>query len=211
MDTIQKQKLRREYCHRNYLKHRKHVLKRTRQWAINHPEKVLKAARKWRRNHPEKAKASTKRWRSLNPERRLAQKKRWYLKNHKMIREYWKQFNANKKPSVNQRLNNRMRALLNYSLRNGKGGRRWEELVGYTLFELKQHLESQFADNMNWEIFMRGKGEIHIDHIIPRSAFRFNSPEDQGFKDCWALKNLQPLWAKDNLSKGSKCNLMKAS
>jgi len=44
----------------------------------------------------------------------------------------------------------------------------------------------------------------HIDHIRPISAFSFTVPEDPEFKECWALNNLQPLWAFDNLSKGGK-------
>jgi hypothetical protein len=38
----------------------------------------------------------------------------------------------------------------------------------------------------------------------PITAFNFNTPEDIDFKRCWALSNLQPLWARDNLSKQNK-------
>ncbi len=34
--------------------------------------------------------------------------------------------------------------------------------------------------------------------------FLFESTEDDGFRECWTLSNLQPLWAKDILIKGSK-------
>jgi hypothetical protein len=44
----------------------------------------------------------------------------------------------------------------------------------------------------------------HINHVIPISAFNFSSPEDIDFKKCWALKNLRPLWAKDNFSKNAR-------
>jgi hypothetical protein len=44
---------------------------------------------------------------------------------------------------------------------------------------------------MSWERF----SEIHIDHIIPRSHFEYESEEDEQFKQCWALSNLQPRWA----------------
>ena len=40
--------------------------------------------------------------------------------------------------------------------------------------------------------------------IIPKSAFNFETAEDADFKKCWALENLQPLWAKDNLRKSNK-------
>ncbi|GAG78004.1 unnamed protein product, partial [marine sediment metagenome] len=47
-------------------------------------------------------------------------------------------------------------------------------------------------------------GEIHIDHKIPVSVFNFSKAEHMDFKKCWALKNLQPLWAIDNQTKNAK-------
>jgi 5-methylcytosine-specific restriction endonuclease McrA len=44
----------------------------------------------------------------------------------------------------------------------------------------------------------------HIDHIVPLSSFLFDTPDDPGFKSAWALANLQPLWAKENMSKGNR-------
>lgn len=76
----------------------------------------------------------------------------------------------------------------------------WEVLVGYTLTDLKNHLESRFLPGMTWENY----GEWHIDHIKPRAAFSFETSEDPQFKECWSLSNLQPLWAIDNLRKNCK-------
>jgi hypothetical protein len=45
-------------------------------------------------------------------------------------------------------------------------------------------------------------GQWHIDHIIPLSSF--NLLEEQQFKIACHYTNLQPLWAKENLSKGNK-------
>lgn len=73
-------------------------------------------------------------------------------------------------------------------------------LCGFTVMELHKHLESQFTDGMSWD----NMGEWHIDHIRPVKSFNFISTECEDFKKCWALNNLQPLWAKDNLSKGNK-------
>ncbi len=47
-------------------------------------------------------------------------------------------------------------------------------------------------------------GEWHIDHVVPASNFSYDSFEDKEFKDCWALSNLQPLWAEENLKKGDR-------
>lgn len=86
------------------------------------------------------------------------------------------------------------------SLKGNKAGRHWETLVPYTLEDLKQHLENLFRPKMSWNNY----GEWHVDHKIPRSKFKFTNSEDKGFQECWALKNLQPLWAEENLRKYNK-------
>lgn len=83
--------------------------------------------------------------------------------------------------------------------RGGKSNK-VECMLGYTISELKHHLESLFVDGMTWDAFIDGK--IHIDHIIPQSSFDLTSVEQWG--RCWSLSNLQPLWASDNLSKSDR-------
>ena len=100
-------------------------------------------------------------------------------------------------------LRHRIGTALRSSMKKGeKAGRSQEMLLGYTRKELAAHLESLFTEGMTWEKFM--KGEIHIDHVIPVSYFRPDSADSPEFKACWALSNLQPLWATDNLKKGAK-------
>ena len=53
---------------------------------------------------------------------------------------------------------------------------------------------------MGWDNY----GEWHVDHIRPIASFNFESVDCAEFKECWSLDNLQPLWAFDNLSKGTK-------
>ena len=87
----------------------------------------------------------------------------------------------------------------------GKKHRHWEDLVGYTLEELKNHLEKQFLPGMNWgNHTLKG---WHIDHIIPQSFFEFKDYDDTEFKMCWALNNLQPLWWYDNLTKHTEIKI----
>jgi len=100
------------------------------------------------------------------------------------------------------KLNNRVRASINAHLkRRGKSKRhKTFDILGYTPIQLMKHLESQFVEGMSWD----NMSEWHIDHIRPVASFTFDSVDDPEFKACWALENLQPLWATDNLSKGAK-------
>lgn len=76
-----------------------------------------------------------------------------------------------------------------------KGGRRTFDILGYGVEELKTHLESLFTDGMNWENY----GDWHIDHIKPIAVFIREGMIDP--REINKLSNLQPLWAKDNMSK----------
>ena len=72
------------------------------------------------------------------------------------------------------------------------------ELVGCTIPFLRGYLEAKFKDGMTWE----NHGEWHIDHIKPCASFNLLNEEEQ--YECFHYKNLQPLWASENLSKGDK-------
>jgi len=109
--------------------------------------------------------------------------------------------NAKRSISARGRINNGVRARIHKSLRARGGNKRnrpWESLVGYTVAELKLHIERQFRRGMSWKNY--GK-RWHIDHIRPLSSFDFKSPDDASFREAWALTNLQPLWAGDNQTK----------
>jgi len=86
------------------------------------------------------------------------------------------------------------------ALKGKKAGRKWEELVGYSVEDLMKHIEKQFEQWMNWDNY----GKWHIDHIKPQSLFNYTSAEDEEFKQCWSLDNLQPLEAIENIKKGNK-------
>lgn len=126
--------------------------------------------------------------------------RRAYAKNIQPIMNEREKIRSRTDPPF--QLNRRMRCLMWAGLKKAKGGRSWQELTGYSLDTLRHHIENRFKDGMTWGRFLAG--EIHIDHIIPRAAFNFIHPEDPDFKKCWSLKNLQPLWATDNLIKSDK-------
>jgi hypothetical protein len=130
------------------------------------------------------------------------------------------------KPDKNQRNNNiRKKRLANdpayklyyfisnvirSALNGNKSGKSLNKYLSYTSKELKEHIESLFEPWMNWENWGTynlktwndnnvATWKWQIDHIIPHSSFKYNSMEDIEFKKCWALSNLRPYSAKQNL------------
>lgn len=164
---------------KNREKHRKICLKSY----YTNREKRIKSAILWAKNNPEKR-------REYDKQRRTSEK---YKKRQRL-------YNKKKRSTVIGKLNESMAVGIRTSLCGNKKGRHWESLVGYTAKQLKLHLGKKFKKGMTWDNY----GEWHIDHIIPISVFNFEKPEDDDFKKCWGLKNLQPLWKIENIKKGNK-------
>ena len=72
------------------------------------------------------------------------------------------------------------------------------ELTGCELPFLKGYIEAKFVEGMTWE----NHGSWHLDHVRPCCSFDLTQEEEQ--KKCFHYTNLQPLFAKENLSKGGK-------
>lgn len=72
--------------------------------------------------------------------------------------------------------------------------------MGYSSSQLVKHIESLWVEGMSWSNHTRDGW--HIDHIKPISLFIKEGITDPKIVN--ALSNLQPLWAKDNMSKGAK-------
>ena len=82
-----------------------------------------------------------------------------------------------------------------------KNGQSILKHLSYTMKELKDHLEKQFDSKMSWDNYGR---YWHIDHIYPQSLLPYTNMEEENFKKCWALSNLQPLEAIANIKKSNK-------
>ena len=73
-------------------------------------------------------------------------------------------------------------------------------LIGCTPAFCRAHLESLFEEGMSWE--NHGIHGWHIDHKIPLASFDLTDHAQQRL--AFHYTNLQPLWWRVNLSKGSK-------
>lgn len=98
------------------------------------------------------------------------------------------------------RIRNNIAAQMHYHLKS-KNGRHVFELLGYSCKDLMGHLESLFKPGMTWANY--GK-YWHIDHKIPASWFIYDDADSEEFKKCWALSNLQPLEASQNVKKNNR-------
>lgn len=164
-------------------------------------ERLSEAHKAYAHKNREQVAAKQREWREANRTRVLQDKRDWNLANRDRLRPIKRdraRFRWGSDPSF--RLGRLLSHAIRESIKGRKAGRRWESLVGYSVDDVIAHLEAQFVAGMCWENY----GEWHIDHIKPVSAFRFDSPDDPQFADCWRLSNLQPLWAIDNLRKGAK-------
>ena len=145
---------------------------------------MQKYMRKWRDDNRESYRRYQRKWREDNREKVNRDRRNW-MKDPK------------------NRIDNSMRCLIWLSLKGKKAGRKWQELVGYTITDLLLHLEKQFDDKMTFDNY---GSYWEIDHIRPRSSFKYETTEDIEFKKCWGLENLQPLEAQENRRKGKRMN-----
>jgi hypothetical protein len=172
--------------------------------------------REYRRANPEQFAEYERRRHAKDAEKRRERSRRYYERNRDQLREQQREYRAENharllkvkrdqaikdradgKFAANKSISGRIRN----SLKGAKNGASWESLAGYTRAELIAHLERQFLKGMSWRNY--GK-RWHVDHIRPVSSFEFSSSNDPGFKECWALINLRPLWKGQNLSKHAK-------
>lgn len=151
-------------------------------------------------------------WLVNNKETRNLSNKQYRQNNRQQIRDYYKKYrlkpsfkeNRRKYENNQRKISNIYKVRANLRKRIGsffKGkdkSKSTEKLLGCSYKDLIIYLENKFTDGMNWENY--GLYGWHIDHIIPLSS----ASDIISLEKLCHYSNLQPLWAKDNLSKGNK-------
>ena len=172
---------------------------RKRAYREANPEKVAAGLKAWQEANSEKEAARKKTYRETNREKELARKKAYREANREKVAARKKAYIANN-PQAKAAINLRVRIGLALRAANASKSARTVELLGASIEEVRAHLEAQFKLGMSWDNWsLEG---WHIDHIKPCASFDLTDPEQQ--KVCFHYSNLQPLWAKDNLSKGDR-------
>jgi hypothetical protein len=157
-------------------------------WYEKNRQKRLDYFSEWQKNNRNKLNIYHKEWREKNIDKHR-ERKRVYQKHKRHTDPLYKLIS-----------NFRSAIYIVLKENNLQKYGHYFDILGYTPEQLIVHLEKQFNDGMNWDNY----GEWHIDHIKPISSFIFEGSEDEEFKKCWSLDNLQPMWGLENIKKGNK-------
>ena len=163
-----------------YNKNKDHLNEIKKEYYKNNREKMLKINKEYREQHKQEVQFKKNEWQRTHKEYRRQKYK------EKVASDPLYKLKIKLRNSIKSRL---------YS-KNIKPNKRTEEILGCTIEQFKEHIEKQFVEGMSWE----NKGKWHLDHIIPLASAK---SEEEVIKLCH-YTNFQPLWAIDNLKKGSR-------
>lgn len=185
------------------------------QYKLDNKETIKEYKKQFNANNKEAIKEYKKQYRLDHKEIIKENRRNYNLQNRGMINKYQRtKYENNSAFKLRQIISSSIRKILKI---NGmsKGGSSFIQSIGYTIQELRDHLEKQFEPWMTWH--NHGKYDVktwddvdsntwtwQIDHIVPHSTFNYTSMKDQTFKDCWRLSNLRPLSAKQNIKEGNR-------
>ncbi len=152
------------------------------QHRIKYKERL--AAMEHRRNQTESRKASRSKYKKSE-------------KHRKWSSSYER---ARKALDINYKLKVNLRGRFYHAIKDGAKGGSAVKALGCSIKELRAYLQSRFKVGMTWNNWSRTGW--HIDHIIPLNNFDLSDP--QQVEIACHYSNLQPLWAKENMRKGSR-------
>jgi hypothetical protein len=178
------------------------------EYYLSRQEEIKEKFRENRLKDPEKYKERDKTYYLKKREKKgYKETRRKYYENNKKIIS--NRMNERKRErrlfDVKWNLDNRISLSIWHSLKERKNGISWKNILGYNENILFEHLTKTIQDGFCWKDFLDGK--LHIDHIIPKKIFIYDSYEDKEFKKCWNYRNLRLLSKKENSSKRDKLDM----
>lgn len=163
---------------------------------------VKEGRRKYRFDNREKIRKMINQYAKKNRDKKSIYDKIYSQKNKERKRPYYAKYRRDRlRSDILYRLINRFRCSTSRAFGGAKEVKKEKttlQLLGAEVSFVKRYIENQFTEGMTWKNY----GEWHIDHIIPLSSGK--NKED--IEKLCHYKNLQPLWAIDNLKKGCKLN-----
>ena len=129
----------------------------------------------------------------------ILEQKREHYRNNKeeLIQQQGEYHIRRRKTDINFKILCNLRKRIWNVLRNNSKSEHTITMLGCSIEQLRGYLEKQFTTGMNWNNY----GKWHVDHIKPCASFDLSKSEEQ--RKCFNWKNLQPLWAEENLRKGA--------
>jgi hypothetical protein len=183
------------YWSKYYLKHHNILLKKYKEYYEKNRKKFLEYSENYYKNHKE----TIKHYNQINKKKISLRHKKYYDLNKEKIKKYHKQYQKERKEKdINYKILCNIRNRVYLVIKGLRKSISTLKLLGCSINILRQHLELQFKSGMNWSNY----GEWHIDHIRPCASFDLSKKSEQ-YK-CFNYKNLQPLWAKENVIKRDK-------
>ena len=183
----------------HYQNNKDRYVNRAKQWQKDHVNELREYQKKY--YSTPKSKEKTKAYQLANKEKISEYAKTWAKNNVEKRRLAKRQWDQKHRLDPFHRVSNNIRTNMAHALQGKKGFRKWESLVGYSLQDLINHLQSKLSTDMTWDNY----GSLwQVDHITPKSWFKYDSAEHPEFKKCWALANLQPKLTTDNIKKGNR-------
>lgn len=106
----------------------------------------------------------SKKYYNKNSQNIIVKNTQYALKNFEKTKNNHRQYiNKRRKTDINFRLIDNYRSRINVALKGVAKEESFRQILGCSIEEFKQHLESQFKPEMNWENY----GKIwEIDHIV---------------------------------------------
>jgi len=157
-----------------------------------------------------KNKEKVKKYQLDNKEKIAQQRKQYYLDNKEKMNENRMKWFQENKIEIYESIKKRKQTDSLFKLRCSisslicgqlkkqgyKKNTKTANILGCNFETFKAHLEKQFTKGMNWS----NQGEWHLDHIYPVSLAK----DETHLIELNHYTNFQPLWEKDNKSKGNK-------
>lgn len=148
----------------------------------------------YRERHKEEKARRDKIYREDNKERL----KEYFKKYHTEHKDEKRTYEANKKASdINYRICHSLRNRIRLAIKNKQKVGSAVRDLGCSIGSFRLFIENQFEPGMSWDNY----GQWHLDHVIPLSSFDLTDRTQ--FLDAANWLNYQPLWATDNIRKGS--------
>ncbi len=189
------------YKKKRYEENKEIFLKKRKEYVEKNREEINKKQREARKNNPEHFRMLDKKSYYKNIENKRKQSREYRERNKEKVAISDKlKFRKYYKTDPVFRMTNMLRVRVSSMMRKLRADKQAStlDLLGIPAEEFVEHLKSKFKKGMT----LKNYGEWHIDHIIPCASFDLTKESEQ--KKCFHYTNLQPLWAKDNLSKGCK-------